>query len=888
MTMLRRFVSRLRTMHAHRELAEEIETHRQLTEQRLRESGMSAAQAATESRRVMGNVTLAQEDARAEWLAPWIDGVLQDIGYAFRILRRSPAFAAAMIIVVALGIGTTTAVFGLLDGLVLRSLPVAAPDRLVYFRNPAFSNSIFFEVRARGTAIFSSVAAWNVERRNVTWGQELEPTHVLRASGSFYSMLGIHPAVGRTFGEDDDRIGGGRDGPVAVISHTAWQRRFSGDPAVIGRTVRIENDAFTIVGVTPGGFFGVSPGLAPDVTIPLLASQRPVPPGVPISSSVHLMGRLRDGISLNAANVALQTFWPAVLEATTDRSAPSERRALYLARSTALERGHAGYSSVRNQFKQPLWLLLGLVALLLTVACASAANLLLARSTVRQREVAVRLAIGASGARLVRQMLTETLVWTALASAAGLFLAYWAVEALVSLLTTSQQPIVLSIALNWRVLTFSIVLALITAAICSVAPALRMTRLHPATTLKNTGQIAVGLFGRWSLAKSLVAWQIALTVLLLFGASLFGRSLNRVLGQDPGFDRTNVLIVATDAEAAGYKGERLAGFFDQLLERLRNVPGVESASLSMYPPISDDDGAWTRNIALDGEPVPAAPGPSYVYFNFVSPDYFRTIGMPVVRGRDFGSTDGSSSTRVAIVNEALERRFFPNQDAIGRRITIGLSKTRQDLQIVGIVKNAKYQRLEEDSRAIAYLPRTQHASGNLFAEVRLNTPASAAADAIRRELRAIDSVVPIRFETVTDRIRESLVTRRVIALLATALGIAALVLACAGVYGVLADAVSRKTRELGLRLALGADRTTVLRMVMTESAMLAVVGIAAGVAAAMFVGRFAKDLLYQVSPRDPASLTAAAIVMLLVAALAAFIPARRAARVDPVVALRCE
>jgi len=886
--MFRRLIGWSRTKRVDKEIGEEIETHRAMTERRLRESGMSAPDAAVESRRLMGNITLAREDARAAWIPAWLQNVAQDTAYAFRLLRRAPAFAAAMILVMALGIGATTGVFGLLDGLVFRSLPVHAPDRLVYFTTPSFSYPVFSEIRARGSRVFSSVAAWDMDRQYVAWSGALEPTEILMASGEFYFTIGIAAVLGRTFNEDDDRIGGGRAGLVALISHAAWQRRFRGDPTVIGRTLRIEENIFTIIGVTPPGFFGVAPGLAPEVTIPLTSTQDEEDLRTPTSSWVHLLGRLRDDVTLTDARSALRSFWPAILEATINPGMPADRRAMYLGRQVAVESAHAGYSRVRNQFMEPLWLLLGLVGLLLTVACASAANLLLARSVARQREIAVRLAIGASRPRLVRQMLTESLVWTIFAAAVGLILAVWGAGVLVSLMSTSQETIVLGVTLNWRILLFSVALAFVTSVVCSVIPAVRATRLDPVSGLKETGQIDRAVFRRWTLGKSLVAAQVALTVLLLCGASLFVRSLDRVLSQDAGFDRHDVLVVSADAEAAGYQDERLTAFYDQLLERLGTIPGVQSASLSLYPPISDEDGAWTQSIAVDGQPITSRPGQSSVYFNAVSPGYFRTIGIPLVAGRDFARSDHKGAARVAIVNESLARRFFPGQNPLGRRITVGRSASRQDLQIVGIVRDAKYQRLQEEPRSIAYLTYAQHPGGTLFAELRATGPLTGIAENVRRQVRDLDGVVPIRMETVADRIRESLVTERVIALLASALGIAALALACAGLYGLLAYAVARQTREIGLRLALGAERSAVLRMVLTESLTLAVLGIVVGAGASLLLGRFTKGLLFQISPNDAPSLAAACAIMLAVSTLAGFLPARRASRVDPVVALRGE
>ena len=871
-----------------RELAEEIETHRQLTEARLRASGMSPLEAAMRSRRIMGNVALAREDARAAWVAPWLEGLWQDVVYAFRILRRFPAFAVAMILVMALGIGATTAVFGLLDALVLRGLPVRAPDRLVYFNTPSFSFPVFYEVRARGGSVFSDVVAWDMDSMNVAWNRELEPTEVLMASGGFYSLLGVNAAIGRTFSADDDRVGGGPAGLVALISHDAWARRFNGDPSVVGRTMRIDEHTFTIVGITPQGFFGVAPGLSPEVTIPLTSLQSPSRLTSTTSSSVHLLARLRDGISVNAASAALQTFWPTVLESTTAPGMPSDRRAMYLGRVVSLQSAYAGFSRVRNQFREPLWMLLGLVTVLLGIACASAANLLLARGAARQREIALRLAIGASRVRLVRQMLTESIVWTVLASAIGLVLAMWSAASLVALMTTSQQTIALDVSSSWRILVFSMTLAFVTAAVCSLVPALRATRLDPATGLKGAPAEGQTIRRRWPLDEALVATQVALTVLLLFGAALFIRSVGRVLSQDAGIDRDRILIVAPDAEAAGYEDTRLATFYATLLERLAGIPGVESASLSMYPPLSDDDGAWTQSIGVDGQPVPTTPGQASVYFNTVSPRYFRTVGMRLIGGRDIAATDTESSTAVVIVNETLARRFFAGRDPLGHSITMGRNANRKTLEIVGVVSDAKYQRLQEQPRSIAYLPYLQRLDGNLFAEVRASVPLAGIGTTVRQELRAIDDIVPARIQTVDERIRESLVRERVVAMLATILGGTALLLACAGVYGLLAYYVSRQTREIGVRIALGAERSRVMALVLMRSLRLAAIGIVFGLGASVMLGGFAKNLLFEIAPKDGASLFAAAVIPLAVAAMAAYLPARRAARIDPAAALRGE
>ena len=879
----------LRQREVERDLAEELELHRALTQERLEHSGMAQGEAADASRRTMGNMTLAREDARRVWVAPWMESVWQDLTYGLRTVRRSPGFAMSVVTVMALGIGATTTVFSLVDSLVLRALPARDPDRLVYLSRPSFSYPVLTELRGRGSTVFSALSAWNLEGANIQWSTELEPGEILQASGDFYSTLGIQASLGRTFSPEDDVVGGGRNGLVAVISHACWQRRFAGDPSVIGRVVRIQQMPFTIIGVSPAGFFGVAPGLAPEITVPLTTMVDKEDLTSRSSSWLHFIGRLRDGISLAQANAAFQTIWPAVLEATTVPDMPADRRTAYLGRTTSLESARAGYSRIRNQFEEPLWILLGLVALLLMVATASAANLLLARGAVRRREFAVRLAIGAGRSRLIRQMLTEALVWTVLGAGLGALMAWWGSGTLVAMLATPEEPLVLQVAPDWRLSAFCLLLAFLTAATCASLPAFRATRFDAGSTLQDGRGIQGAGGRRWTLGKSLVAAQVALTVLLLFGAALFVRSLVRILQQETGFNRDGVFVLSTDAGAAGYSDVRHSAFYALLLERLRAIPGVGSASLSRYPPISD--GAWTQYIGVDGKPQDRDKAKE-VYFNAVTPGYFETVGLRLLQGRDFGESDREGAAGVAIVTESLARRFFPGQSALGRSISMGRDQSRTNAAIVGVVADAKYRTMTEETRSIAFLPiaqLTQSMSGrDLVAEVRAAGSRTAVAEAMRREVRSLDSAMPIQIQTVTDRIRASLVKERVIAVLAIAIGLTAVVLASAAVYGLLAYAVARQTNEIGLRIALGAERRQILWMVLRQSLVLGIVGIAAGTAASLALGQFARNLLFQIRDTDSVALATAAGMMLLVALCAGFFPALRAARVEPLVALRLE
>jgi predicted permease len=878
MRLLRRILYLARQGRHTRDLDEEMAFHREmLTRRSLGEDGAGS--------RAMGNVTLAREDARAVWMGRWIEEGWQDARYAVRSMSRQPAFALAAIVIVALGAGAATCVFGLLDALVLRSLPVERPDRLVWFRSPAFSYPIYREVKTRMT-VFDGVFGWNVDRTHIDWmGRqgELQPADVLEVTGEFFPTLRVRPAIGRTFGEGDTA--------VAVITHAAWKRHFGSDPTAVGRTILVGDITFTIVGVAPPGFFGVAPGLEPEVIVPVDGRYGA---GDSVftsttSSWLHLMARLKDGVSHEQAQAALQVAWPGVLEATTNKGMPADRRALYLSRATSLASARTGFSRVRNQFGDPLWLLMVLVGLLLAVACASVADLLLARGVARRKEIAVRLAIGAGRGRIFRQLVTESIVLTTAGVSLGLLIASWAGNILVGFIQTTRDRTVLDTTPGWRTLGFAVLVAAVVSLLASLLPAVQAARRDVNRALKDTGD-GIGGRRRWSAGKALVAVQIALAVVLLAGAAVFGRSLARVLSQDTGLDAANVIVVSANAAAAGYKDEGQRTFHQQILERLRRLPGVESAALSWMPPISNNQGNWTQSIAIDGGALLRdAP---YVYFNGISPRYFDTVGMQLRRGRDLADTDTASSPRVVIVNESLARQFFPGQDPIGRRISIGRAAARKDLEIVGIVQDAKYRTLQEPPRHIAYLSIAQiedvTSGRDPFAEVR-TADLSATAIAARQIVRTLDGRVPVRIETIADRIRESTITERLIAMLATALGGTALVLACAGLYGMLAYGVSRRRREIGLRIALGAERASVLWLVQRESIGLALAGVAVGLAAAVALARFvAATLLFQISATDPLALGLAAAIMLAVAVAAAYVPARRAASVDPVVALKTE
>jgi putative ABC transport system permease protein len=817
------------------------------------------------------------------------DILRQDIGYGWRALTRSAGVTAAAIGILAVALAATLSVFSLLNAVVLRRLPVVEPDRLVYLDRPSFSYPIFSELRARSRSL-EGLFGWTGERFNARVNGDWQQTESLLVSGEFFRTLGIGAAIGRTIGPDDDRPGGGSSGPVCVISHAAWQRRFGSDPAVLGRTILVGQLPLTVVGVAPPGFFGVAVGIAPEVFVPVtLAPRLFQEAGMlqrPGQAWLHIMGRLRDGVSLEAADAELQTIWPQVLEATTGNDMPQDRRLRYLSRRTALQSGSTGFSRVRNQFVRPLRLLMGLVLLLLVVACATVGTLLLSRATPRQREVAVRIAMGAGYGRLVRQFLTEGLLLATAAGALGLLLARWTADALVGLLSTSREPISLALPIDAPSVVVAVLLVALATVFFSTAPMLRLLRGGPATGLR-TRPLGRGRGGART-ARTLVVAEVALSTLLIIGAALFARSLSRLVTLDPGFDRTGILLASLDLMAISPTGD-VAGRYGELLDEIRSVPGVRSASLAWVPPLSDDLGSWTQSIEVDGRQTPEG---EYTYFNAVSPGFFDTTRTRLVAGRDFGPGDDATAPRTVIVNEALAKAYFPDQSPLGHRVSVGRHEGRQDLTIVGIASDAKYQQLQESTRRIAYLPYLQTPEivngSNLVAQVRGEGPPEALIEPIRQRVRTLEPNLPVRFETMQNRLRESLVTERVLAGLSSVLGVLALILAGAGLYALVADYVAARTSEIGLRLALGAVPSDVFLQVLRETLRMALMGAAAGVAASLAMGRVLTSLLHGVRPTDPLAIAAAVTLLMALALVAGYLPARRAVKVDPIAALRVD
>jgi putative ABC transport system permease protein len=887
--MLRRLLNRIRYRRFDADIAEELAFHRALK---------AADPDAGNVDRAMGNQVRMRELAREVWVPPGVDALRQDARDAVRMIIRRPLFTATAVAALVVGVGAATVAFSLLNALLLRPLPVERPHELVYLEAPSFSYPIVRAVHAR-SGFLSNAFGWNLTQYDALWRIEPEPTLVLEASGTIYETLGIRPLLGRLLTPADDNAADAQ--AVGVVSYGAWQRRFGGDPAVVGRSIRLQGFPVTIIGVTPPEFFGVAPGRAPEITIPVTLVPRLRAEDAnrlrqSASAWLHFMGRLRPGVTREQANAEFQVLWPQVLEAVASRTDAPDRRVRFLSRRTSLVSGATGFSSVRNQFREPLMILAGLAGLLLLVGCATVANMLVAGAWGRSRELAVRLALGCSRGRVARQLLCEGLLLAGLAGVAAMVLAQSAGYGLAALLTTTLEPVTLDLSVDWRVVVFTLGVVALTAMIFSAAPILMAVRVDPGPALKS-GSRQVSSQGGY-VGRALVAAQIGFSVVLLVGAALFLRSLGHLLAVDPGFDAARLLAVRIDPAQAGGNlaaadRDRAAAFdmlYRSVLDRLRQAPDVVSAGLSLYPPVSDEDGAWTQSVGVDG----ATPEieETRTFFNAVGPGYFATVGTRLISGRDVAWTDTRGTERAVIINAALAAHFFGAEDPLGRRITIGRDASRENLTVVGVVADAKYQRLQEPTRRIAYLPLQQYAayaSGKeIFVSVRVVSISERVTAGIRDAIAGADPHLTPRVQRVTDRIRESLVTERLLAVLAIALGACALFLACAGLFGLMSHLVARRTREIGVRLALGAGTRGILREVLGQALVLTGIGLVLGGAIALGGAGWIRGTLHGIRPTDPIAYAAVAVITIALALAAGFLPARRAASIDPMEALRAE
>jgi putative ABC transport system permease protein len=827
-----------------------------------------------------------------------------DLRYAVRQLRQSPVFALVAVLSLALGIGANSAIFQLIDAVRLRSLPVQKPQELVSidFPSEAYRSGWFSTRSARLTyghweqirtqqQAFTGVLAWSAARFNLSSGGEARYAEGLYVSGEFFRHLGVSPVLGRTFSAQDDSPACGD--PGAVLSYAFWQREFGGEARTLGRTLRLDGHPFPVIGVTPPSFFGVEVGNRYDLAIPLcadrlLAEDKKGRIPVPHAWWLSMMGRLKPGWTAERATAHLQALSPAVMQATLPPTYRPDTAKRYLANKLVATPGGSGVSELRRQYERPLWLLLATTGLVLLIACANLANLLLARAGVREREMAVRLALGASRGRLVRQLLAESLLLAVCGAVLGVALAQALGRGLVAFLTTSSNPIFIGIGLSTRLLGFTAAVAVAACLLFGLVPAFRATHLAPAAAMRGAGRGMTAGRERFSLRRALVAAQVALSLVLLFGALLFVGSLRNLLAVNAGFHAEGVLSVSLDLRRLESTKERLPVVYRDLLGRLSNRPGVVSAAQVWFTPVSGS--GWNNSVGPDGAVAGGSGKESY--FNRVGPGYFRTLGTPLLAGRDFDDGDTLLSPKVAIVNEVFARKFFGGANPVGRtfRLEAEAGKPEPLFQIVGLVKNTKYYELREDFIPIGFFPVAQDEDPGAGATFVLHTTGSVGqvTRQVKAALAEVSPAIGVEFRPLSEQLRESLLRERLLATLSGGFGLLAGLLATLGLYGVIAYMVARRRNEIGLRIALGADRGRVIRLVLREAALLLAVGLGVGAILAVWAGRAAAALLFGVRPYDVATMATAMALLTAVALASSYVPARRAAGLEPMEALRDE
>jgi predicted permease len=890
----------------HDQLQQEMFLHMELRARQLREQGIEAREADEIARRKFGNLTLLREESRDVWIWRWLENAWHDLRLGARQLGKSPGFAAVAILTLALGIGANTAIFSLLNAVLLRTLPVPHPEELVLFgaarangstedvpdgATTLFSYPFFREFR-RSNHVFSDVGAvfsilFGAFGR-VNGGPAMEKISVELVSGSYFTALDVRPVQGRLLNADDDETPGGH--PFAVASYSWWQRRFSMNASAVGAKVAIGSTVYTIVGVAPPGFFGLTVGQAPDLWVPLTMEKEISPGwnGLPgnMFQSLHLVARRKHGVSEQQAQAETNLLFRRILR---DYVGPEPANW----KLEAIQRAHVdltpaatGRSPLRAQFGLPLRVLMAIVALVLLIACANVANLLLARGAARRREIAVRMSIGAGRSRLIRQLLIESGLLGFIGALVGVALA-WSATRLLMGTSEGSDRIQISVTPDLAVLSFTFAVAIVTVMLFGAAPAVFATSLELAPALGGSRGVAAAA-QRSLLSRCLVAGQVALSLVLLTGAGLFLRSLTNLMNIDTGFDKRNVLLLAFDPASAGYKREaRLQSVMARMEERVGSLPGIHGASfaLSVF-----DGGGWTDDVTVPGQP----PLRRDVVHNVVGSQYLDVMKMRVVLGRALDASDTAASRKVAVINETMARTYFPGISPLGRTFTvsagIGSPSEWQNLEVVGVVKDAKYFNLEEEQNAAAFYPHSQHLPLilNRFVVSYSGDLRSIVPD-IRRAAAEIDPNLPVaETQTLIQHIDNAVLNKRVVAQLSAFFGGLAAFLACIGIYGVMSYGVARRTNEFGIRMALGAERGHVLWIVLGEAFWLGLAGVAIGLTLALASGRLVTSLLVGLEPYDPLSIGVAMAAMVLVALFAGYLPARRATRIDPMVALRDE
>jgi len=827
-----------------------------------------------------------------------------DLRLALRGLRRSPLFSIVAILSLALGIGANTAIFTLIDQILLRNLPVAAPEQLVMLYQEAANMGSNMGSRANSYPLYqdlqkraeplSEVICRRLLSVSASIDNQTERLDTEMVSGNYFSMLGVPAAAGRVFNsQDDDQVYQGH--PVVVLGYDYWVRRFARDPGVVGKKILINNYPMIIVGVSAAGFAGIDPTRAPQIRVPILMKPVAAPEWSWLEMDdrrarwVQIFARLKPGYTVKSAEPVLQGLFTQIR--TYEMTLPAAKdwspyaRDQFMKGRLRVERAATGYSGLRNDFSRPLVVLMCMVGLVLLIACANVANLLIARGFMRQKEIALRLSLGASRGRLVRQLLVESLTLSFFGGVAGVVLAAGLTRTLIAFIPNDGLPLLVQAVPDLRVLGFAFILTFLTGAIFGLLPALRASRPDLWTTLKDTMGSIAGRSGSLFLRKGLVTAQVALSFLLLFGAGLFVRSLQNLRTTDTGVAVDNLVTFQLAPALSGYDDSRGTRFYEDLLTRLRASSAVQNAGIAAVPILAGTE--WDNSMSVEGHRAQDGED-MQAFMNAISPGYFETMRIPVLEGRDFKLTDAQKDTTVAIVNKRFADHFFPGRSAIGKRLGRGnRPDTKLTVEIVGVVANSLYEGPREGVRRQVFVPNWGKNSAAVY--VRARTGSESAYTLARNEVKALDSTMPIyELKTLEAQLDETLLTDRLIALLSAGFGLLATVLASVGLYGVMAFVVARRRKELGLRLALGARPALIIWSVMREVLVLLAIGLAIGVPAAIALGRLVSTQLYGIQANDPWLAGVTVTVLALVAAAAGLIPAHRASRIDPILALRCE
>jgi len=895
---------RLRSLFRHDTVESEADTelrfHFDQQVEKLLKSGLTREEAVRRARLEFGGHEQLKEEIRDARGVNLIETLFQDIRYGLRILGRTPVISSIAVLSLALGIGANTAIFSLIDTVMLRMLPVQKPEELTQVRireprspndepSPTFTNPLWEALRDRQD-FYSGIFAWSLTQFDLSQGGAVHDINGTFASGDYFSTLGVRPAAGRLISEADDRRG---CPGVVVLSYGFWQEHFGGEQSAVGGSLSLDNHIFTIIGVSASGFFGLEVGNKFDVAIPVCAAGIFDGPKSRLDRRswwwLNVAGRSKPGLRPEQLEARLGVVSPQVFRATLPQDWEPKYQQDYLKRSFDSTPAATGTSYLRRQFTQPLHILMGVVGLVLLIACANIASLMLARASARHKEIAVRKALGASRARLIRQLLTECVLLSTAGALLGIFFARWGSSLLVRYISTGDTKVFLDLTLDWRILSFTAGVAVFTGLLFGVLPAFRSTRVSLTSAMKGSQGAEGESRAKFRPGKWIVASQVALSLVLLVASGLFLRSLVKLVTMDVGFDRNNVLIVRANLHNAKVAPPEQPAMFDEIESRVRSLPGVISASRSVMTPVSNY--VWNSGLDVDAPNAPTGEA-ALAFFNFVSPGYLGTVRTPLLAGRNFSDGDTKTAPRVAVVNETLARRFFPNEEALGKyfRVHPDPGKQAPPIQIVGLAKDAKYESLREEAHATAYFPIaqiTEDAEEQVF-ELRTAVRPSALVPSVQDAVAGVSRAIPLEFHTLAEQVDDSLVQERLLATLSTFFGVLALLLAMIGLYGALSYLVAQRQPEFGIRMALGAPQGSILRLVMRDVLVVLAGGLTAGVSISFAAVGLLQKMLFGLDARDTLTLLASIGVLSFVAFLAGYLPARRAMRIDPMVALRYE